>query len=174
MKRTNLKALEKRLKKKTDAMIEERLKESLPALIRLALDHAKMHSVTGNTMNSYAVALWHDGKFVGFYSSYQELHKAPTRVTLKKGESYDLPYYWGGDENNGYTAPAGDRNYWGQEEAEDFLSFHFPRKNGWAFIVVAATDYAKYLEARGTANVLGGMQSELQGRGADVSDLMFG
>ena len=174
MKRTNLKALEKRLKKKTDAMIEERLKESLPALIRLALDHAKMHSVTGNTMNSYAVALWHDGKFVGFYSSYQELHKAPTRVTLKKGESYDLPYYWGGDENKGYTAPTGDRNYWGQEEAEDFLSFHFPRKNGWAFIVVAATDYAKYLEARGTANVLGGMQSELQGRGADVSDLMFG
>jgi hypothetical protein len=174
MKRTNLKALEKRLKKKTDAMIEERLKESLPALIRLALDHAKMHSVTGNTMNSYAVALWHDGKFVGFYSSYQELHKAPTRVTLKKGESYDLPYYWGGDENTGYTAPTGDRNYWGQEEAEDFLSFHFPRKNGWAFIVVAATDYAKYLEARGTANVLGGMQSELEGRGADVSDLMFG
>ncbi len=174
MKRTNLKALEKRLKKKTDAMIEERLKESLPALIRLALDHAKIHSVTGNTMNSYAVALWHDRKFVGFYSSYQELHKAPTRVTLKKGETYDLPYYWGGDENTGYTAPTGDRNYWGQEEAEDFLSFHFPRKNGWAFIVVAATDYAKYLEARGTANVLGGMQSELQGRGADVSDLMFG
>lgn len=174
MKRTNLKALEKRLKKKTDAMIEERLKESLPALIRLALDHAKIHSVTGNTMNSYAVALWHDRKFVGFYSSYQELHKAPTRVTLKKGETYDLPYYWGGDENTGYTAPTGDRNYWGQEEAEDFMSFHFPRKNGWAFIVVAATDYAKYLEARGTANVLGGMQSELQGRGADVSDLMFG
>ena len=174
MKRTNLKALEKRLKKKTDAMIEERLKESLPALIRLALDHAKIHSVTGNTMNSYAVALWHDGKFVGFYSSYQELHKAPTRVTLKKGETYDLPYYWGGDENTGYTAPTGDRNYWGQEEAEDFMSFHFPRKNGWAFIVVAATDYAKYLEARGTANVLGGMQSELEGRGADVSDLMFG
>ena len=174
MKRTNLKALEKRLKKKTDAMIEERLKESLPALIRLALDLAKMHSVTGNTMNSYAVALWHDRKFVGFYSSYQELHKAPTRVTLKKGESYDLPYYWGGDENTGYTAPTGNRNYWGQEEAEDFMSFHFPRKNGWAFIVVAATDYAKYLEARGTANVLGGMQSELEGRGADVSDLMFG
>ena len=174
MKRTNLKALEKRLKKKTDAMIEERLKESLPALIRLALDLAKMHSVTGNTMNSYAVALWHDRKFVGFYSSYQELHKAPTRVTLKKGETYDLPYYWGGDENTGYTAPTGDRNYWGQEEAEDFMSFHFPRKNGWAFIVVAATDYAKYLEARGTANVLGGMQSELEGRGADVSDLMFG
>ena len=174
MKRTNIKALEKRLKKKTDAIIEARLKESLPAIIRLALEHAKIHSVTGNTMNSFAVALWHEGKFIGFYSSYQELHKEPTRVTLVKGETYDQPYYWGGDANTGFTAPTGSRHYWGQEEAEDFLSFHFPRKDGWAFIVVAATDYAKYLEARGTANILGGMQSELQGRGADVSDLMFG
>ena len=46
MKRTNFKRLEKRLKKKTDAIIEARLKESLPAIIRLALDHAKIHSVT--------------------------------------------------------------------------------------------------------------------------------
>ena len=174
MKRTNFKILEKRLKKKTDAIIEARLKESLPAIIRLALDHAKIHSVTGNTMNSFAVALWHDGKFLGFYSSYQELHKAPTRVTLVKGETYDQPYYWGGDPNEGYTAPTGSRHYWGQEEAEDFLSFRFPRKGGWAFVIVAATDYAKYLEVRGAANVIGGLQSDLEGRGANVSDIQFG
>ena len=174
MRRTNIAALGKRLKKKTDAIIEARLKESLPAIIRLALDHAKIHSVTGNTMNSFAVALWHDGKFLGFYSSYQELNKAPTRVTLVRGETYDQPYYWGGDPNTGFMAYTGDRHYWGQEEAEDFMSFHFPRKDGWAFIVVAATDYAKYLEARGTANVLGGLQSDLESRGANVSDIQFG
>ena len=125
-------------------------------------------------MNSFAVALWHNGKFLGFYSSYQKLHKAPMRVTLVKGETYDQPYYWGGDPNEGYTAPTGTRHYWGQEEAEDFLSFHFPRKDGWAFVIVAATDYAKYLEARGTANVIGGLQHDLESRGANVSDLMFG
>lgn len=174
MKRTNFNTLEKRLKKKADAIIEARLKESLPAIIRLALDYAKIHSVTGNTMNSFAVALWHDGKFIGFYSSSQELHKDPTRVTLVKGETYDQPYYWGGDPNEGYTAPTGTRHYWGQEEAEDFLSFHFPRKDGWAFVIVAATDYAKYLEARGTANVIGGLQHDLESRGANVSDILFG
>lgn len=174
MKRTNIKALEKRLKKKTDAIIEARLKESLPAIIRLALEHAKIHSVTGNTMNSFAVALWHEGKFIGFYSSYQELHKEPTRVTLVKGETYDQPYYWGGDANTGFTAPTGSRHYWGQEEAEDFLSFHFPRKDGWAFVIVAATDYAKYLEARGTANVIGSLQHDLESRGADVSEILSG
>lgn len=174
MKRTNFKILEKRLKKKTDAIIEARLEESLPAIIRLALDHAKIHSVTGNTMNSFAVALWHNGKFLGFYSSYQELHKAPTRVTLVRGETYDQPYYWGGDPNTGFMAYTGDRHYWGHEEAEDFFGFHFPRKDGWAFVIVAATEYAKYLEARGTADVLGGLQQDLESRGANVSDLMFG
>ena len=173
MRRTNFNALHKRLQKKADAIIEERLKKSLPALIRLALDHAKIHHVTGNTINSYAVALWHEGKFLGFYSSYQELHKAPTRMTLKKGETYDQPYYWSGEPNKGYTAPTGDRNYWGQEEAEDFIGTHFPSKNGWAYILVAAVDYAKYLEARGTATVLGGIQSELESRGANVSEMKF-
>jgi len=164
----------KRMKKRADAIIEERLTEQLPNLIALALKHAVIHSVTGNTMNSYAVALFHDKRFVGFYSSYLALGKAPTRVTLQKGERYDLPYYWGGDAATGYTAPTGDRSYWGQEEAEDFVGTHFPSKNGWAYILVAAVDYAKYLEARGTATVLGGLQNELEGRGANVSDIKFG
>ena len=164
----------KRMKKRADAIIEERLTEQLPNLIALALKHAEIHSVTGNTMNSYAVALFHDRQFVGFYSSYLALGKAPTRVTLQKGERYDLPYYWGGDAATGYTAPTGDRSYWGQEEAEDFIGTHFPSKNGWAYILVAAVDYAKYLEARGTATVLGGIQSELESRGANVSEMKFG
>lgn len=164
----------KRMQKRADAIIEERLTEQLPNLIALALKHAEIHSVTGNTMNSYAVALFHDKQFVGFYSSYQALGKAPTRVTLQKGERYDLPYYWGGDPATGYTATTGESSYWGQEEAEDFIGTHFPSKNGWAYILVAAVDYAKYLEARGTATVLGGMQSELESRGANVSEMKFG
>ena len=164
----------RRMQERADAIIEERLTEQLPDLIALALEHAQIHSVTGNTMNSYAVALFHDKQFVGFYSSYQALGKAPTRVTLQKGERYDLPYYWGGDPNTGYTAPTGDRSYWSQEEAEDFIGTHLPSKNGWAYILVAAVDYAKYLETRGTATVLGGTQSELESRGANVSDIKFG
>lgn len=164
----------RRMQKRADAITEERLTEQLPNLIALALKHAEIHSVTGNTMNSYAVALFHNKQFVGFYSSYQTLGKAPTRVTLQKGERYDLPYYWGSDPATGYTAPTGNRSYWGQEEAEDFIGTHFPSKNGWAYILVAAVDYAKYLETRGTATVLGGMQSELESRGANVSEMKFG
>ena len=57
----------RRMQERADAIIEERLTEQLPNLIALALKHAEIHSVTGNTMNSYAVALFHDKKFVGFY-----------------------------------------------------------------------------------------------------------
>lgn len=161
----------RKAQKRVDAFCEELLTEQLPELISLALRHAEIHHVTGNTINSYAVALFHDKKFVGFYSSYQALKKEPMRVTLRKGERYDLPYYWGGEPNKGYTAPTGERNYWGQEEAEEFLGTHFPSRNGWAYIVVAAVDYAKYLEARGAAVVLGGMYDYLENRGADVSDI---
>lgn len=90
----------RRMQERADVIIEERLTEQLPNLIALALKHAEIRSVTGNTMNSYAVALFHDRQFVGFYSSYLALGKAPTRVTLQKGERYDLPYYWGGDAAN--------------------------------------------------------------------------
>lgn len=164
----------RRIKKRADAIIEERLTDQLPDLIALALKHAKIHSVTGNTMNSYAVALFHNKKFIGFYSSYQALGKAPTRVTLQKGERYDLPYFWGGETARAYTAPTGNRSYWGQEEAEEFLGTHFPSKSGWAYIIVTAVDYAKYLETRGSAIVLGGLQDELESRGADVSDIQQG
>ena len=174
MSKTNIDSLFKKLQKKADAFIEENLQDQLPTLIRLALEHAHIHHVTGNAINSFAVALFHDGEFKGFYSSYQELHKAPMRVTLQKGERYDLPYYWSGELSKGYTAPTGDRSYWSQEEAEDFIGTHFPRRKGWAYIVVAAVDYAKYLESRGTANVLGGLQNDLEGRGADVSDILQG
>lgn len=164
----------RRIKKRADAIIEERLTDQLPDLIALALKHAKIHSVTGNTMNSYAVALFHNKKFIGFYSSYQALGKAPTRVTLQKGERYDLPYYWSGETAKGYTATTGNRSYWGQEEAEDFIGTHFPSKSGWSYIIVTAVDYAKYLETRGSATVLGGLQDELESRGADVSDIKQG
>lgn len=164
----------RRMKKRADAIIEERLTDQLPDLIALALKHAKIHSVTGNTMNSYAVALFHNKKFIGFYSSYHALGKAPTRVTLQKGERYDLPYFWGGETARDYTAPTGNRSYWGQEEAEEFIGTHFPSKSGWAYIIVTAVDYAKYLETRGSAIVLGGLQDELESRGADVSDIKQG
>ena len=164
----------RRMQQRADAIIEERLKEQLPNLIALALEHANIHHVTGNTINSYAVALFHDKNFVGFYSSFQALGKAPTRVTLQKGERYDLPWYWSGEPAKGYTAPTGERSYWGQEEAEDFIGTHFPSKNGWAYILVAAVDYAKYLESRGTATVMGGLLDELENRGADVSDIKQG
>ena len=163
-----------KMQKQADKYVEGKLKEQLPVLIRLALANAEIHHVTGNTINSYAVALFHKGQFKGFYSSFQELHKPPMRVTLRKGERYDMPFYWSGEPAKGYTAPTGERNYWSQEEAEDFIGTTFPKKKGWAYIVVAAVDYARYLETRGTANVLTGLREELAGMGADATQVMPG
>lgn len=174
MKRNGISKAFAKMQKQADAIVERELKAQLPTFIHLALEHAKIHHVTGNTINSYAVALFHNGSFKGFYSSFQALNKAPMRVTLMKGERYDLPFYWSGEPAKGYTAPTGTRSYWSQEEAQDFIGTTFPRKGGWAYIVVAAVDYARYLETKGTADVLTGFQQELAGMGADVSGVMPG
>ena len=41
-------------------------------------------------------------------------------------------------------------------------------------MIVAAVDYAKYLEARDGVNILSRIHGELESKGADVSDLMNG
>ena len=164
------------MRKKVDEVAEEELPKSMLQIIHIGLDEmAGFENVTGNTRNSLAVALFHDSNFKGFYSSFDALNHAPTRVTLKKGEAYDLPYYWDGTPVDSlgapYVAPTGEDNYWAQDEAQEFLQDKIPSRKGWCYVIVAAVDYAKYLEAREGVNVLTRMHDEFESKGADVTDL---
>ncbi|MCR4773034.1 MAG: hypothetical protein K5854_01575 [Prevotella sp.] len=138
----------------------------------LALEQAKFHNITGNMINSYAVGCFLDGKLRMVVTS-NEVLKDPTRLTLKKGETYDLPYYWGGDENAGFTGSIGDANYSGPEQAWKFIQSHAPTKKGWAYIVVNAVDYAKYVEAKQGRNVMTTLCKTLQADGAIVSKMQI-
>lgn len=167
------------MRKRVNEVAEEQLPKAMLHIINIGLDEMEgFANVTGNTRNSLAVALFHDGNFKGFFSSYNALHHAPTRVTLKKGEVYDLDYYWDGTsvESLGkpYVSPTGEKNYWAQEEAQDFLEDKIPTRKGWCYVIVAAVDYAKYLESRDGVNVLTRMHDEFEARGADVTELMNG
>ena len=167
------------MKKKVDDVAEAELTKAMLHIINIGLDEMDgFANVTGNTRNSLAVAVFHDGNFKGFYSSYDALHHAPTRVTLRKGEVYDLSYYWDGTPvdslGSPYVAPTGDRNYWAQEEAQDFLQDKIPSRKGWCYVIVAAVDFAKYLEARDGVNILTRMHDEFEAKGADVTDLKNG
>lgn len=167
------------MRKHVDEVAEHELKRSMHQVINIALDEMRgFENVTGNTRNSLAVALFHDGNFKGFYSSFDALNHEPVRVTLKKGEAFDLDYYWDGTPVDSlgapYVAPTGDRNYWAQDEAQDFLQDKIPTRRGWCYVIVAAVEYAKYLEARDGVNILSRIHGELESKGADVTDLMNG
>lgn len=167
------------MRKRVDEVAEAELPKAMRDIINIGLNEmAGFANVTGNTRNSLAVALFHDGNFKGFYTSYDALHHAPTRVTLRKGEAYDLDYYWDGTPvdslGSPYVGETGDRNYWAQDEAQDFLEDKIPTRNGWCYVIVAAVDYAKYLESKDGVNVLTRMHDEFEARGADVTELMNG
>ena len=163
-------------RKHVDDVAERELQKGLLHIINIALDEMRgFNNVTGNTRNSLAAAVFHDGNFKGFYTSYDALHHGPTRATLTKGEAYDLPYYWDGTpvESLGspYVAPTGTESYWAQEEAKEFLQDKIPSRRGWCYVIVSAVDYAKYLEAKDGVNVLSKMRDEFASLGADVSEL---
>ena len=167
------------MRKHVDEVAEEELTKSMHEIINIALGEMDgFANVTGNTRNSLAVALFHDGNFKGFYTSFDALNHEPVRVTLRKGEAFDLDYYWDGTPvdalGSPYVAPTGDSNYWAQDEAQDFLQDKIPTRKGWCYVIVAAVDYAAYLEARDGVNVLSRIHGEFASRGADVTDLMNG
>ena len=165
------------LKKERDKKAEPFLLGGLKFLVNVILDEMSgFANVTGNTRNSIAVALYNDRKLVGVATSFDALHKAPTRMTLVHGETYDLSHYWDGTpvEHLGspYKAPDDspqEENFWAQEEALEFMQSQAPKGNGWRYKVVAATDYAKYLETKQKANVLTQVRDELAGMGAEVT-----
>ena len=165
------------MKKERDKQAEPILLGGIKFLVNVILDEMKgFANVTGNTRNSIAVALYLDKKLIGVATSFDALHRRPTRMTLRRGETYDLSHYWDGTPvdalGSPYTAPQDstqEDNFWAQEEAMEFLQSQAPKRKGWCYKVVAATDFAKYLETKQKANVLTQVHDELAGMGAEVS-----
>lgn len=168
--------LEKNIRLEMANMAEPALVKACRFVISTAVDYARFHSVTGNTINAYAVGAYLDGSLKGFATSYDALNSAPVRMTLKKGEMYTLPYYWGGDPVTGkpYVGETGDRSYWGYDEAYKFLQTHRPTRRGWCYLIVVGTDYARYIEARRGADVLTRLHDGFAAISGNVSEIKTG
>lgn len=158
----------------------ELLAAVLPMLQRMYEELKGYSPLTGNTNNSLAVGLYRDGSLIG-YANVRQLAgvNRPTRETLKAGDIYALPFTWLGNALSapigGWKSPkkdwVGDRSFWADEEAVRFLQTEGPRRKGYCYKFVSAIDYAKYLEAKGKANVLTMWHDELAAAGATVSGL---
>ena len=151
------------------------MEETARLLVWSAINYMDgFHNVTGNTINAIGVGVYQDRaiKFSAF--SYEEIGRGPTRKSLKKGERYNLKYYWGDVPVKNIGAPyrgeTGDSNYYGFEKARDFIRGYRPSKSkGTCAVVVVAVDYAKYLETAKGADVLTGLRNHLASMGAEVT-----
>ena len=123
-------------------------------------------SITGNAMTGIAVGVYLDGRL-------------RLVVTSKDifGEDAIMRQTWDGGElgKGGYAGETETSGRFASEEALRFLNSHKPRQSkGWAYIVVSAADYSKYIETTKKGNLLTATRDLLAASGAQVSDVKSG
>ncbi len=134
-------------------------------------------SVTGNVMNGFAVGAYLDGKLKCIVTSNEVLGEEALVAQLRKGQRYPLAFTWEGEElgKGGYAGETETSGRFASQEALKFLRGHKPRQSkGWAYIVVSAADYSKYIETTKKGNLLTATRDLLAAAGAQVSDVKSG
>lgn len=110
------------------------------------------HNVTGNITTGWFVGIFVRGELVFTLTSRDYLSSNPTRKTLKQGEKYNLPYYWGGKKvgKTPYEGESGRYNYFAYKRAAQYVKNHkikYKRKNRLVVYVGNATEYSAYKSA---------------------------
>lgn len=108
----------------------------------------KYHDVTGNTWTSTTIGIFYKGKLVGMVNKGQTADN-PTRTTLKKGEYYTLPTFYGGGVNEDpkymYKGTYGKGGQWGPSLGPWAIHrMHPPKSQTWNFVVSIPVSYADY------------------------------
>lgn len=164
-----------RMMESVDRNVMQHLVGTLDEIIdRILNDAGGFEDRTGNTRNSFAVGAYYKGRLVAVSTSEKRLGKPATRGMLKKGEKYNLKTYWSGKDvgDKPFTGIFGNTGGEASSAAVRFLMSHKPRKSeGFSYIVVAGTDYAKFIEVYKKGNLLTATRDFLASQGADVSEV---
>lgn len=152
---SNAKALEEGLKKAREIAFEH-VKQCLMDACDDLVDHAVhakygWQNFTGNTITSYAIGLFIDGKFVYYYSNNGI--KPPVRVKLKKGETVFLnPDYDG--RSRSFTGIIDTDAGYGEPFSFEFLKSYKSHTKGIELVMCTGTEYSSYIETVRNGNVL--------------------
>lgn len=106
------------------------------------------HNMTGNTVNSYAVGIYVNGRLVYIQTSSQGIPN-PLRRKLNKGQKY-LPntQRWDGElQANPFTAEVSTNGSTEPDRCMAFLQSYQPSPNGWTLVMCNGVEYAVYQES---------------------------
>lgn len=144
------KALKVNLQHQIDAQLSKLLIEYAYALLYSAMHYKGYDDVTGNLREGITVGVYKNGSL---YHQCQDDGKSPTRLTLAKGERYDLPRYWDGRDNKGFYGEVGEGGQSGPQEGKKFVK-SYSINSQWGVVMVAPVEYASHVEEAWGMNVL--------------------
>lgn len=108
-------------------------------------------SFTGNTVTSYAIGLFMDGKFSYYYAN--DGIKPPIRTKLRKGQKVLLEPDWGG-RTRSFTGIVDTDGGYGERFSYNFLSNYKSVVKGVELVMCSGTEYSTYIETSMKGNVL--------------------
>lgn len=106
----------------------------------------KYKGVTGNAYTSVTAGVYYKGKLIHVANSGEGKDK-PTRISLRKGQKYNLPSYY--DGNSALERPfVGREGYiqgYGPKLGKKYVESNHPAKRDtWAVLIVMPMPYAEY------------------------------
>lgn len=160
--------VEKKIRQMAVEKMQQKMDHAAEMTMKAADKSRNYDDVTGNLYKSTAIGTYYNG-------SLQSIHYAPgpepTRLTLAKGERYDLDRYYGASfsfKDSGrkpYKGQYGEGGQNGPATAEDELLYreHYKGKYDatWQMLLVAGVDYAKFVEVKRGHDVITSLREYL-------------
>lgn len=106
----------------------------------------KYKGVTGNAYTSVTAGVYYKGKLVHVANSGEGKDK-PTRISLRKGQKYNLPSYYDGDSvvEKPFIGSEGYLQGYGPKLGKGYVESNHPAKRStWAVLIVMPMPYAEY------------------------------
>lgn len=155
--------IEKRIRQMAVVKMQQKMDRAAEKVVLAADKHRDYNDVTGNLYKSTAVGTYYKG-------ALQSIHTTPgpepTRLTLAKGERYNLDRYYRCSfsfKDSGrkpYKGQFGEGGQNGPATAEDALYY---RENGkgltWQMLLVAGVDYARFVETKRGHDVISSLRA---------------
>lgn len=124
---------------------------------------ADSHDVTGNARMSVAIGLYYMRKLDTIVTP-RGVYPLPTRRTLKAGQAYNLPEYYGGtpvDPEHPYVGKRGDGGQWGPTLGPRSVKKSASSRATWQMYIVMPVEYAAFPETNHLMRVMQNMYDDM-------------
>lgn len=121
--------------------------------------------VTGNARMSLTIGLYYMRQLRKIVTP-KGIYEKPTRRTLREGEAYNLPYYYGGKPvgKKPYVGRDGEDHQWGPTLGPRSLRKSASSRATYQMAIIMPVEYAPFKQHNNLVRVMQGMLDDLPGK----------